>query len=149
MLANRTSAASPSPHAPPCHHTHRKSEVACSTCHREFEFDVKRRLLIPGIAKTERPVRVEHQQRPEDDAASARLPDAPSEGTVAKGNGAANLFPVLPVPYRRRRRWTSMAAALVAFILAAGAGAYWWQQKPGQIASRHRPGQWPHRGRRN
>ena len=72
-------------------------------------------------------MRVEHQQRPEDDAASARLPDATS-GTVAKGNGAANLFPVLPVPYRRRRRWTSMAAALVAFILAAGAGAYWWQQ---------------------
>jgi HlyD family secretion protein len=52
---------------------------------------------------------------------------------VAKGNGAANLFPVLPVPYRRRRRWTSMAAALVAFILAAGAGAYWWQQNQAKL----------------
>ncbi len=75
-------------------------------------------------------MRAEHQQRPEDNAASARLPDAPRDGTVATGNGTANPFPVLPVPYRQRRRWrwTSTAAALVAFILAAGAGAYWWQQ---------------------
>jgi|ERR1022692_884748 cytochrome c3-like protein len=52
-LANRTSEASPNPHAPPhlpggetqlcgeCHHVHRKSEVSCNTCHREFHFDVK------------------------------------------------------------------------------------------------------------
>ena len=52
-LANKTSAAIPNPHAPPhlaageiqacneCHHIHRKSEVSCSTCHREFYFDVK------------------------------------------------------------------------------------------------------------
>ncbi|MGZ5874323.1 MAG: cytochrome c3 family protein [Bradyrhizobium sp.] len=52
-LANRTSGASPNPHAPPhlpsgeiqicgeCHHVHRKSEVSCNTCHREFHFDVK------------------------------------------------------------------------------------------------------------
>ncbi|MGZ5876336.1 MAG: cytochrome c3 family protein [Bradyrhizobium sp.] len=52
-LASKTSAAMPNPHAPPhlaagetqvcteCHHVHRRSEVSCSTCHREFEFDVK------------------------------------------------------------------------------------------------------------
>jgi hypothetical protein len=52
-LANKTSAAIPNLHAPPhlaageiqncdeCHHVYRKSEVSCSTSHREFEFDVK------------------------------------------------------------------------------------------------------------
>lgn len=52
-LANKTSGAIPDPHAPPhlaagevqncneCHHVHRKSEISCSTCHRDFEFDVK------------------------------------------------------------------------------------------------------------
>jgi hypothetical protein len=52
-LASKTSAASPNPHAPPhlavgetqicaeCHHVHRRSEISCSTCHRDFYFDVK------------------------------------------------------------------------------------------------------------
>lgn len=52
-LAGKTSAASPNPHAPPhmapgetqvctdCHHIHRRSEVTCTACHRDFFFDVK------------------------------------------------------------------------------------------------------------
>jgi len=73
-------------------------------------------------------VKVEDQQRPEDDAASARPPDPSRTAAVATGNGAT-LFPALPVPYRQRRRWrwTSIAAGLVVLILAAGGGAYWWQ----------------------
>ena len=76
-------------------------------------------------------MKVEDQQRPGDNAAPARPPDiAREEARTTTGNGPANLFPALPVPYRQRRRWrwTSIAAGLVAFIVAAGAGAYWWQQ---------------------
>ncbi len=75
-------------------------------------------------------MKVEDQQRPEDDASSARPPDPPREAAASTGNGIATPFPALPVPFRQRRRWrwTSIAAVLVAFILAAGAGAYWWQQ---------------------
>jgi hypothetical protein len=52
-LAKKTEQAFPnphaSPHAPPgdvqvcteCHHVHRVSEVSCSTCHRDFFFNVK------------------------------------------------------------------------------------------------------------
>ena len=73
-------------------------------------------------------MKVEDQQRPEDEAASARPPDPSRTAAVTTGNGAT-LFPALPVPYRQRRRWrwTSIAAGLVVLILAAGGGAYWWQ----------------------
>lgn len=52
-LAILTSKASPNPHASPhlspgetlacgdCHHVHRPSEVSCTTCHQDFDFDVK------------------------------------------------------------------------------------------------------------
>lgn len=76
-------------------------------------------------------MKVEDQQRPGDNAAPARPPDiAREEARTTTGNGPANLFPTLPVPYRQRRRWrwTSIATVLVAFMVAAGAGAYWWQQ---------------------
>jgi Cytochrome c3 len=53
VLAKKTESASPNPHAPPhaqpgetpvcteCHHIHRASEVSCSSCHRDFFFNVK------------------------------------------------------------------------------------------------------------
>ena len=50
--------------------------------------------MISGIANTERKLRAELQQRPDDDAESERLPDAPRESTVATGTGA-NLFPLI------------------------------------------------------
>jgi Cytochrome c3 len=52
-VAKKTENASPNPHAPPhappngnmacteCHHVHRPSEVTCSSCHRDFFFNVK------------------------------------------------------------------------------------------------------------
>lgn len=52
-LARKTENASPNPHAPPhaapgetqacteCHHVHRPSEVTCTSCHRDFFFNVK------------------------------------------------------------------------------------------------------------
>jgi Cytochrome c3 len=52
-LAKKTEGASPNPHAAPhatpgetqvcteCHHVHRPSEVTCTSCHRDFFFNVK------------------------------------------------------------------------------------------------------------
>ncbi|WP_456635231.1 cytochrome c3 family protein [Bradyrhizobium sp. USDA 10063] len=52
-LARKTEQTFPNPHASPhaapgevqvcadCHHVHRPSEVTCSSCHREFFFNVK------------------------------------------------------------------------------------------------------------
>jgi len=52
-VAKKTESASPNPHAAPhpppsggdactdCHHVHRPSEVTCTSCHRDFFFNVK------------------------------------------------------------------------------------------------------------
>jgi Cytochrome c3 len=52
-LANKTGNANPNPHSSPhlavnetqdcndCHHVHRRSDVSCNACHRDFYFNVK------------------------------------------------------------------------------------------------------------